>query len=247
MFRFIAPMALACVLFGQSLVAHAQDIPIKDGTVVLTPKANEPTTHVTDEEMRLIAAFENLPLYVAYVQGQYDTSHPVHYGRGRVDGCIVGFGYSLWQRKKDDVLHTLKQVMPEKKARKFLRFVGLGGEVAKKACPDHKAGLPQFTAKESWDLLRLEVQHRKARVIRKAEEEGVYDKLVSGVLAVLVALDYQTPKCVTRAERLWERLANDNFAKAAENIAKCRTPAKSRREAETKYFKRSLQLAQMAD
>ena len=67
-------------------------------------------------------------------------------------------------------------------------------------------------------LLRCKIVTYKNNVVQRARREGVFNMLNSGQLAVLVALDYQSPALSSKATQLWRQLKQGNMDAVTHNI-----------------------------
>lgn len=201
-------------------------------------KLNQPIVNtVTGQEKRLVAYFENYALYT----GQDSYSLP-HYDRGGRGGCAIGYGIRLSWRTPEQAYTFLRKALSPAKARALSQYAGVSGRAAV-----HKCGVryrspnaPRLTAQEAWNLLSLDLAQRKAYVLARARQFGALDNMNAGMMAVMVALDYQNPSCSRNATTTWQAISNGNYPDIYQHeIFTCRTSADSRRQIESTYFRLS--------
>jgi hypothetical protein len=207
-------------------------------------------THVTYEELRVIATWENGPLW-RDVEGRSGLVYPVESdaaactARGCLNGCTIGIGYNMGAHSYDQVLHAmLASGVDVARAKYFAHFAGKTGVDAVALCgKDVLTGHePTLSRTESLALLRLMVAHHKANVVARARAEGMLNKLSSGQFAVLVALDYQNPVLSSEATYIWRALKAGDTARVVSIIknasgSQITHALQARRNWEASYFK----------
>ena len=194
------------------------------------PSANEVVTrYVTDEELYVLAVWENGPLFNG------DRLHAiVHYPvesdaiacteRGCLNGCTIGYGYNMGAHNVGKVYADLLIVGVEPAKAKAMaeKYAEKTGVDAVAICGEKtpEADLHTITREQSWELLRVMAKEHKQNVVRRANREGVTHKLNSGQFAILVALDYQNPDLSSRANDVWRHIKNDRMRLITHEIRK---------------------------
>lgn len=182
---------------------------------------------VTDEEVDVIGRWEDTPLW----RGKKQTS-TVHYpleksaqrcdNRNCTNGCTIGFGYNLGAHTREMIRTDFNQAgIPTQKTDALVALAKLTGTKAVAQCGSNapaQSSFPQLTREESVRLLRFKIQSYKDDVVQRARREGVLAMLNSAQLAVLVALDYQSPVLSSKATQLWRQLTQGNMPAVQSNI-----------------------------
>lgn len=166
--------------------------------------------HVTNDELNLVAKYENRDLYT-----NKEFISKIHYpgnmrlaekcdARGCYEGCTIGFGYNLGARWSWEILADMTPVVGVKRAYMFATFAETRGTKAASMCLKPTKGMPILTRDEAFALLKIILQKNKNSVVARLKKDGI--SLNDGQLATLVSLDYQNPKFVSKSKRLWKYL-----------------------------------------
>ena len=206
-----------------SLSDAVKAIPPQVSTV---PTINQPQFDLTDEDLRVVAVWENGPLWLGD-----ELEARIHYPvegdaanctrRGCTNGCTIGAGYNLGAHSRLKVRADLRAAgVSEDRIRYFVRLAGKTGLEAVALCgKDVLTGNePTLTRPEALALLRRLVAEHKTNVVLRADAEGVLGKLSAGQLAILVALDYQNPVLSSDAIEIWVAIKEDNWSAVANII-----------------------------
>lgn len=202
---------LGAILFlALTTVAHASRLP-DTGRPVLD--------RVTDEELYLVAVWEDGPLHsglrsVSRLHYPIESKAADCTKRGCTNGCTIGYGFNLGAQTRDSTYRTLVSAgVPSATARRFQQYAGLRGTAAVRMCGARHlpAGAPTLTRDQSWELMRIMLRVHKQNVVNRARNEGVIGRLNAGQFAILVALDYQNPTLSSRANDVWRHLRNGRY------------------------------------
>ena len=206
--------------------------------------------HVTNEELYVIASWENSPLLtdenaVSHLLYPVESKAADCSARGCTNGCTIGFGYNLGAHPADKVRADFAAAgIAPATAERFVPFAGKTGSDAVALCGS-TATLPDdltLTHAQAWELLRIMTLEHKEKVVRRARSEGLLHRLNAGQFAVLVALDYQNPVLCSEAHYLWLQLAAGDTRAVYRNIryhmgVKFAPGLANRRRWEANYFR----------
>ena len=182
---------------------------------------------VTDEELYVIASWENGPLLrgtrtVDALQYPLEVNAQDCTDRGCENGCTIGYGYNFGAHTADEVRQDFSAAgLPEQLTQRFIRFAGATGVDAVALCGQNIANrdqLPTMTSAQSWELLRVMAAEHKANVVRRARAERLLPYFNSGQFAIMVALDYQNPVLSSEATYIWRQLRAGDTAAVLNNI-----------------------------
>lgn len=185
------------------------------------------TDRVTDEELYVIASWENGPLMngtstIDELQYPLETNAQDCTDRGCENGCTIGYGYNLGAHPADKVIADFRAAgMSEETARLFTPYAEVTGIDAVALCgrdAPNRDQLPTMTSAQAWELLRVMAAEHKANVVRRAQAEGLLPYFNSGQFAVLVALDYQNPTLSSEATYVWRQLGRGDMNAVLYNI-----------------------------
>ena len=217
--RIMAVAIAAAFLFLLPTAADAAPRTPGNGPVV--------TDRVTDEELYVIASWENGPLLtgrrtVDELQYPLEVNAQDCTDRGCTNGCTIGYGYNLGAHSVSDVVRDFQDAgMSRARAMEFARFASVTGIDAVAMCGQNIANrdrLPTMTADESWELLRVMAKTHKDNVVRRARAEGLLNHFNSGQFAIMVALDYQNPTLSSQATYVWRQLRRGDTTAVLYNI-----------------------------
>lgn len=185
------------------------------------------TDRVTDEELYVIASWENGPLLtgartVDELQYPLEVNAQDCTDRGCENGCTIGYGYNFGAHTAVEIRRDFAAAgLPEQLTQRFIRFAGATGVDAVALCGQDIANrdqLPTMTNAQSWELLRVMAATHKANVVRRASEERLLSYFNSGQFAILVALDYQNPVLSSEATYIWQQLRAGDTTAVLNNI-----------------------------
>jgi hypothetical protein len=230
--RRVAVLFAAAFVFV-STASHATPAEAAIPQQIGTPQSGPVQANVTGGDIALVSYFENLPLFLGA-----DKVSTVHFGGGGShDGCTVGYGVNLSWRSPAQIREMFTPVVGKVRAAQFVRFSGLYGHRAQRACPAHGKKLPYLTSAEASKVLGQLLAERKAAVIARARKFGALDNTNAGMMSVMLSLDWQSPTCSSQATKVWELMDREHFTEVARKmIPDCRTVAHQRRAVEKSYF-----------
>ncbi len=218
-YRIMAAAIAAAFIFVVPTSADAAPRVPGNGPVV--------TDRVTDEELYVIASWENGPLLtgartVDELQYPLEVNAQDCTDRGCTNGCTIGYGYNLGAHSVSDVVRDFEAAgMTRERALEFARFSSITGIEAVALCgrdAPNRHLLPTMTADESWELLRVMAASHKQNVVNRARAEGLLPYFNSGQFAIMVALDYQNPVLSSEATYVWRQLRAGDTSAVLRNI-----------------------------
>ncbi|MBI1363118.1 MAG: hypothetical protein GC134_03960 [Proteobacteria bacterium] len=189
------------------------------------------TGHATSEHadrpaitaINLVAPFENPLLW----KGDIDTSWPHYPGnkshatacseRGCWNGCTITFGYNMGAHSAREMRRDLRAIgIEEERIRNLTYFARKRGTEAYKYCGGGKLGWEKLSREEGLRLLEQQIQEARTNVLRRIRAEDV--SLNREQVAVLVALDFQSPALSSKATELWTLIRNEDWSAVADEI-----------------------------
>ena len=214
--KLLAHLALVLVFFsGQVSAMSPEGGPI------------EPN-RVTDEEVNIIAMFEDQPLFLgknlfSRVHYPVEASARACSRRGNCpEGCTIGYGLNLAAHSRQKIMAKFAEAgISSAKAKAFATLSGVTGTRAVAMCgkhSPHRHKYPTLSRAEAMDLLRVSAKEYKANVVAKARQMGVLHKLNKSQLAILVSLDYNCPCISSRATHIWLQIKRGDIRAAVHNI-----------------------------
>jgi GH24 family phage-related lysozyme (muramidase) len=193
------------------------------GTNVTGNATSEHADRPIISAVSLIAPFENPLLW----RGKIDKSWPHYPGnyshatdcsaRGCWNGCTITFGYNMGAQSPREIRRDLRAIgVDEKRIQTLTYFASKRGAEAYKYCGGGKLGWESLTREEGLRLLEQQVLKSRNNVLRRMKSEGV--TLNEEQIAVLVALDFQSPAISSKARELWTLIRNENWRGVAHEI-----------------------------
>ena len=171
----------------------------------------------------LIAPFENPRLW----SGEIDKSWPHYPGnkshasacteRGCWNGCTITFGYNMGAHSAREIRRDLRAIgIDEGRIRNLTYFARKSGMSAYKYCGGGKLGWENLSREEGLRLLEQQIGEARANVKRRLRAEKV--SLNTEQIAVLVALDFQSPALSSKANDLWSAIKQQDWHAVADEI-----------------------------